>query len=57
MLLRGRVRKGQRRSSGSGGLQVFSYPDNCVRRVMGPRDSVGEGIRAIGIVKNVLTFG
>lgn len=44
MLLRGR-RKEQRRSSGSGDLEVFSDPDKCVSgRGMYPRDSAGEGI-------------
>lgn len=56
-LLRVRVRKGQRRFSGSSDLEVFSHPDKCVRRVMYPGDSVGEGIQAIRLVKNVLKFG
>ena len=57
MLLRVKVREGQRRSSGYGDLEGLSYPDKCVRRLVGPRHSVGEGIWAIGIVKNVLRFG
>lgn len=56
-LLRVRVRKGQRRFSESGDLEVVSHPDKCFRRVIGPGDSVGEGIQAIHLVKNVLKFG